>query len=100
MEYTYKVHLYVVSQDFSLLMSPRDILLGSFLRSGLTLFVLSFIPFTASVVLLFTLSPLFAEPRVGRVQAERMGKDAKSPRSCRHIHSLLAGTAAVAADIT
>ena len=62
MEYTYKVHLYVVSQDFSLLMSPRDILLGSLVRSGLTLFALFFILVTASVVLLFTLPTLLAEP--------------------------------------
>lgn len=74
MEYTYKVHLYVVSQDFSLLMSPRDILLGSLVRSGLTLFALFFILVTASVVLLFTLPALLAEPSVGRVRAERREK--------------------------
>lgn len=99
MEYTYKVHLYVVSQDCSLLMSPRDTLLGSFVGSGLTLFAWFSALFTASVVLLFTQSALFAEPSVGRVRGERMDKDAKSPRDCRHTYSLLAGTAAVAVGL-
>ena len=50
------------------------------------------------VVLLFTLCPLFIESRVGKVQTKRLEEDAKSCRNCRHVYSLLAGTAAVAAD--
>ena len=49
------------------------------------------------VVLLIT---LFTEPRVGQAQAKRLEGDSRSRRSCRHIYSLLADTAAVAVDIT
>ena len=42
-------------------------------------------------VLLFTLSALFAEPRVGK----RLKEDTISRRNCRHVYSLLAGTAAI-----
>ena len=55
-------------------MSPRNILLGSFARSGPRQFVLFFILFTAPIVLLFTLSEPFAEPRVGKVGAHKMEK--------------------------
>ena len=48
-----------------------------------------------SVVLLFTLIALFAEPRVGKARAE---VGTRSLRDCRHAYSLLAGTAAIAAD--
>ena len=48
------------------------------------------------VVLLFTLCPLFIESRVGKVQTKRLEEDAKSCRNCRHIYSLLAGTAGIA----
>ena len=56
--------------------------------------------FVALTVLLFTLSTLVAEPRVGKVQAKRPEEDARSLRNCRHIYSLLAGTTDGAADVT
>ena len=59
-----------------------------------------FILFTAPIVLLFTLSTLFAEPRVGDAQAGRMEEEARSSMNCRYAYSPLDGTAAVAADIT
>ena len=34
---------------------------------------------------------LFPEPVVGKAGAERL-EDARSPRNCRHVYSLLAGT--------
>ena len=37
---------------------------------------------------------------VGQAQAKRLEENARSPRNRRHMSSLLAGTAAVAADIT
>ena len=40
-----------------------------------------FILFTAPIVLLFTLTTLFAEPRVGDAQAERMEEEARSHRT-------------------
>ena len=42
-------------------------------------------------VLLFTLSAQFAEPRVSK----RLEEDTRSCRNCRHVYSLLAGTAAI-----
>ena len=50
------------------------------------------------VVLLFTLLALFAEPKVGKARAKRL-EDARSHRKCRHVYSLLADAAAVAAAI-
>ena len=47
------------------------------------------------VVSLFTLSALFAEPRVGKVRAKRLEEDSKSHRNCRYVYSLLAGMAAI-----
>jgi len=47
-----------------------------------------------------SLSTLFAESRVGKVQAKRPEEDARSLRNYRHIYSLLAGTTAGAADVT
>ena len=51
------------------------------------------------VVLLFTLLALFAEPKVGRARAKKLEEDARSHRKCRHVYSLLADAAAVAAAI-
>ena len=39
---------------------------------------------------------LFAEPSVGK----RLEEDTRSRRACRHVHSLLADPAAVAAAVT
>ena len=50
------------------------------------------------VVLLFTLLALFAEPKVGKARAKKL-EDARSHRKCRHVYSLLADAAAVAAAI-
>ena len=47
-----------------------------------------------------SLSTLYAESRVGKVQAKRPEEDARSVRNCRHIYSPLAGTTPGAADIT
>ena len=52
------------------------------------------------VVSLFTLSALFAEPRVGKARAKRLEEDSKSRRNCRHVYSLLAEAAAGAAATT
>ena len=49
------------------------------------------------VVSLFTLPTRFAEPRVGKVQAKRLEGESRSHRNCRHIYSLLAGVATIAA---
>ena len=46
------------------------------------------------IVSLFT---LFTEVMVGKAQAKRLEENV---RNCRHIYSLLGGTAALAADIT
>ena len=51
------------------------------------------------VVLLFTLFALFTEPRVGIARAKRLEESSRSHRNCRHIYSLLADAAAVAAAI-
>ena len=56
--------------------------------------VLLFILFVMPIVLLFMLSTLFAEPRVGKVQTKRLEGVLRSHRNCRHIYSLLAGMAA------
>ena len=50
--------------------------------------------FVAPVVLLSTLSALFAEPGAGKARAQRLEGDARSLRNRRHISSLLAGAAA------
>ena len=42
---------------------------------------------------------LFAEPRVGKAWAKRLEEDTRSRRACRHVHSLLADAAAIAAAI-
>lgn len=57
------------------------------------------IPFVMPVVMLFTLFTLFAEPRVGKARAKKLEEDARSHRKCRHVYSLLADVAAVAAAI-
>ena len=58
------------------------------------------IPFMMPIVMLFTLSTPFAETRVGKARAKRLDGDSRSRWNCRHIYSLLADTAAIAADIT
>ena len=45
-----------------------------------------------------SLCALFTEPRVAKMWAKRLERDSKSHRNCRHIYSLLAGAAAVAAN--
>ena len=52
--------------------------------------------FMMPTVLLFTLCTLFVESRVGNARAKGLEEDTKSHRNCRHIYSLLAGTAAIA----
>ena len=59
------------------------------------LFTVSLILFLMPIVLLFTLSTLYAEFRVGRVRARRLEEDRRSLRNCRHVYSLLAGAAAI-----
>ena len=61
------------------------------------LFTVLLILFLMPIVLLFTLSTLFAESRVGKVRARRLEEDTRSLRNCRHVYSLLADTAAIAA---
>ena len=68
-------------------------LLGILLTFPIVLLIL----FMMSVVSLFTLSTLFTEPRIGKVQAKSLEGDARSCRNCRHIYSLLADAAAIAA---
>lgn len=46
-------------------------------------------------ILLFTLCTVFAEPRLGKVQAKRLEEDAKSCTKCRYVYSFLADAAAV-----
>ena len=46
------------------------------------------------------LCALFTEPRVGKAWAERLEEDGRSHRNCRHIYSLMAGIAVIAADVT
>ena len=58
------------------------------------------IPFVMPIVMPFTLSTLFAETRVGKARAKRLEGDSRSRWNCRPIYSLLADTAAIAADIT
>ena len=60
---------------------------------------LSLILFTAPIVSLFTLFALIAETRVGKARAKRLEGDLRSCRNCRHIYSLLADAAAMAAAI-
>ena len=72
----------------------------------------SLILFMAPIVLLFTLSAPFLEPRVGKARAKRVEEEARSHWSCRciffspswqgshHRASLLAKAAAIAAATT
>ena len=55
-------------------------------------------PTHSAVVLLFTRSALFAEPRGGKVRINRLEETTRSPRNCRQVYSLLADIAAVAED--
>ena len=57
--------------------------------------VLCFTLFVTPDVLLFTLSALFTEPRVSKVQANSPEEDARSHRNCRYIYSLLGATEAI-----
>ena len=57
--------------------------------------VLCFILFVTPNVLLFTLSALFAEPRVSKAQVKSKEEDVRSHRNCRHIYSPLAATEAI-----
>ena len=56
--------------------------------------------FVMPIVLLFTLSTLFTEPVVGKAQAKRLEENLTNCRNCKHVYSLLAGAAAIAADTT
>ena len=60
-----------------------------------TVGVLLFILFIVPIVSLFTLSTLFTEPVVDKAQAKRLEESSRSHRNCRHIYSLLDGTAAI-----
>ena len=60
---------------------------------------ISVILFVTPTVLLFIPLALFAEPRIGKVQAKRLEEDTKSCRNRRHIYPLLAGTAAITASL-
>ena len=46
-------------------------------------------------LILFTLSALFVEPRVGKVQAKDLEGVSRSCRNCRYVYSLLAGMATI-----
>lgn len=54
---------------------------------------------TALIVLLITLPPLLAEPRVGKARAKRLEEDVRSCRNRGHVYSLLADAAAVTVDM-
>ena len=56
--------------------------------------------FVMPIFLLFTLFVLFAEPGVDKAQAKRLEEELMSCRNCRHVYSLLADIAAIAAAIT
>ena len=45
-----------------------------------------------------SLCTLFTEPRVSKVGAGKLEENSRSPRNCKHVYSLLSGTAAAAAD--
>ena len=62
------------------------------------MYVSLFILFVASIVSLLTRFALFVEPRVGKVWAKRLEGDSRSYRNSAY--SLLAGMAAIAADVT
>ena len=51
-----------------------------------------------SIVLMFELCALFAEPMEGKAQAKRLGENSRSRRNCRGVYSLLARAAALAAE--
>ena len=53
-----------------------------------------------STVSLYITEALFVEPRVGKPRTKKLEEDARSCRNCRHVYSLLAGIAAIAADNT
>ena len=51
--------------------------------------------FMIPIVLLFPLSSLFTEPRVGKACAKSLEGDLRSHRNCRYVYSLLTGTTAI-----
>ena len=56
-----------------------------------------------SVLLILLMMPtvlLFTEPRVGNAGDKRLKDDRRSSRNCRHVYSLLADTAVIAAART
>ena len=55
--------------------------------------------FIAPIVLLFTLSSPFAEPRGGKERAKRLEEDVRNRRNYKRIYSLLADSAAAATVI-
>ena len=57
--------------------------------------VVLLILFVTPIALLFMLSALFAEPRVGKAWAKRLEEDSRGLRNCRHIYPLPADTAAI-----
>ena len=61
--------------------------------------VVSLIPFTVPIVLLFILFTLSVELKVGKAQAKRLEEYLRSCRNYRYIYSLLTDAAAVAAAI-
>ena len=69
----------------------RSLALGSQSRTRLSMQAGSLTLLTAPVASLFTLSALFAAPRVGQAWAESLEEDLRSHRSCKHVYSLLAG---------
>ena len=55
--------------------------------------------FVRQLTLLFTLSALFVEPKVDKVQAGKLEEKSKSHSKHRHVYFLLADAAAVAVAI-
>ena len=56
--------------------------------------------FVTPIVLLFTLSALLVEPKIGKAQAKGLEGDSKRHRNCRHVYFLLAGTTAITQPLT
>ena len=50
------------------------------------------------ILFVMPIASLFTEHRIGKAQAKRLEEDSRSHRNYRHIYSLPAGAAAVAAD--
>ena len=56
--------------------------------------------FVIQLTLLFTLSALFVEPKVDKVQAGKLEEKSKSHSKHRHVYSLLADTAAITKSLS